>query len=95
MGEEDFCVVEFLGVINKLLYEYAASLPVQASLVAQRVKKSACNVGDPGSIPGLGRFPWRREWLPTLVFLPGDSHGQRSLVGYNRVTTESDTTEMT
>ena len=82
MGEEDFSVVQFLGVINKLLYEYAASLPVQASLVAQRVKKSARNVGDPGSIPGLGRFPWRREWLPTLVFLPGDSHGQRSLVGY-------------
>ena len=26
-------------------------------------------------------FPWRREWLPTLVFLPGESHGCRSLVG--------------
>ena len=26
--------------------------------------------------------PWRREWLPTPVFLPGESHGQRSLVGY-------------
>ena len=26
--------------------------------------------------------PWRREWLPTLVFLPGKSHGQRSLAGY-------------
>ena len=28
-------------------------------------------------------IPWRREWLPTLVFLPGESHGQRSLVGYS------------
>ena len=27
--------------------------------------------------------PWRREWLPTLVFLPGEFCGQRSLVGYN------------
>ena len=27
--------------------------------------------------------PWRREWLPTGVFLPGESHGQRSLVGYS------------
>ena len=38
-------------------------------------KESACNVGDPGSIPGLGRFPWRRDRLPTLVFLgfPGCS----------------------
>ena len=28
-------------------------------------------------------IPWRREWLLTLVFLPGKSHGQRSLVGYS------------
>ena len=26
--------------------------------------------------------PWRREWLPTQVFLPGEFHGQRHLVGY-------------
>ena len=31
---------------------------------------------------GLGRFPWRREWLPTPVFLLGEFHGQRSLAGY-------------
>ena len=30
--------------------------------------------GDLGSIPGLGRFPWRREWLPTPVFWPGEFH---------------------
>ena len=30
----------------------------------------------------VGKIPWRREWLPTAVFLPGESHGQRSLVGY-------------
>ena len=28
-------------------------------------------------------IPWRREWQPTPVFLPGESHGPRSLVGYN------------
>ena len=27
--------------------------------------------------------PWRREWQPTLVFLPGEFYGQRSLAGYN------------
>ena len=32
-------------------------------------------------IPGSGRFPWRRAWQPTPVFLPGEFHGQRSLVG--------------
>ena len=43
---------------------------------------SACNAGDPGSIPGLG-IPWRRKWQSTPVFLPGKSHGWRSLVGYS------------
>ena len=38
-------------------------------------KQSACNSGDPSSIPGLGRFPWRKEQLPTPVFWPGESHG--------------------
>ena len=32
-------------------------------------KESACNAGDLGSIPGLGRFCWRRDWLHTPVFL--------------------------
>jgi len=39
---------------------------------------------------------WRRKWQPTPVFLPGESHGRRSLVGcrlWGR--TESDTTEVT
>ena len=40
-------------------------------------------IGNLGSIPGLGIFPWRREWQPTPVFLPGESHVQRSLVGYS------------
>ena len=46
-------------------------------------EESTCKAGDPGSIPGSGRSPWRREWQPTPVFLPGESHGQRSLVGYS------------
>ena len=40
-------------------------------------KESACNVGDLGLIPGLGRFPWRRERLLTPVFLP-EFHGLHS-----------------
>ena len=43
-----------------------------ASLVAQ---ESACNVGDLGSISGLGMIPWRRERLPTLVFWLGEFRG--------------------
>ena len=32
--------------------------------------------------PWVGKIPWRRAWPPTPVFLPGESHGQRSLEGY-------------
>ena len=46
-----------------------------ASLCSSDDKESACNVGDSGLIPGSGR-----EWLPSLIFLPGQFHGQRSLV---------------
>ena len=38
-------------------------------------KESACSAGDLGSIPELGRFPWRREQLPTPSFWPGEFHG--------------------
>ena len=33
--------------------------------------------------PWVGKIPWTRKWQPTPVFLPGKSHGQRSLVGYS------------
>ena len=32
--------------------------------------------------PWVRKIPWRKAWQPTLVFLPGEIHGQRSLVGY-------------
>ena len=58
------------------------------------VKASACNAGDLGSIPGSGRSPGKGNGNPTPVFLPGESHGQRSLAGYSpQGHKESDTTE--
>ena len=33
--------------------------------------------------PWVRKIPWRRKWQPTPVFLPGKSHGQRSLEGYS------------
>ena len=44
---------------------------------------NAEDIRDVGSIPGLGRFPWRRKWQPTPLFLPGKFNGQQSLVGYS------------
>ena len=52
-----------------------------ASFVTQLVKESACNVGELGSIPGWGRFPWRRKRLRTPAFWPGSQR-----VGHNWVT---------
>ena len=80
------------------------------TLVAQRLKRlpsmretwvSSLGREDPLESPWspwvpslVGRIPWRRKWQPTLVFLPGESHGQRSLVGYSpQGRKESDTTE--
>ena len=47
------------------------------------LKNPSAKAGDLGSISRLGRFPWRRKWQLTPVFLPRESHGQRSLVGYS------------
>ena len=50
----------------------------------------------PGFDPSVGKIPWRRKWQPTPVFLPGESHGQRSLAGYSPWgCKESDTIEAT
>ena len=55
-------------------------------------KESAC--GRPEFDPWVGRIPWRRKWQTTPVFLAGESHGPRSLVGYSPWgCKESDTAE--
>ena len=43
-------------------------------------KESTCNAGFNAWV---WKIPWRREWQPTPVFLPGESHGQGSLAGYS------------
>ena len=55
-------------------------------------KESACNAGDWGQYLGW-EYSWRREWLPTPVFLPGESCGQRSLGQVPWGGKESDMTE--
>ena len=42
-------------------------------------KEHACNAGDIEFNPWVGEIPWRRQRQPTPGFLPGESHGQRSL----------------
>ena len=59
-------------------------------------KESACNAGDPGSIPGLGRYPGDGNGNPLQCILPGESQERGSLMGCRLWGhTESDTTEVT
>ena len=55
----------------------------EAPLVAQWLKKFICQCKRWGFDPWVWKIPWSRKWHPTPVFLPGKSHGQRSLVGYS------------
>ena len=63
------------------------------------VKNPPANAGDIKRCrfsPWAWKIPWRRKWQPTPIFLPGESHGQRSLAGYSLWgLKELDTTEVT
>ena len=60
-----------------LPYEY-----IRTSLVAQTVKNFPA-MQKAWFNPQVGKIPWRRIWQPSPVFLPGEAHGERSLVGYS------------
>ena len=71
------------------------TLPPSKNLVpwvAQMVK-NLIQCGRPRFDPWVRKIPWKKKWQPILVFLPGKSHGQRSLAGYSPCTRkESDMT---
>ena len=59
-------------------------------------KEPACHSRRYGFSPWARKILWRRAWQLTPVFFPGESHGQKSLVGYNPWGhTELDTAEVT
>ena len=71
-----------MGFSRRVLEWGAIAFSAQVVLV---IKNPAANPGDireESSIPGWGRSPGGRAWQPTPVFLPGESHGWRSLMGY-------------
>ena len=61
---------------------YCLASLCQASQVALVVKNPPAS-GREGFNPRVGKSPLGRKWQPTPVFLPGESHGQRSLAGYS------------
>ena len=72
-------------------YEYP--FPLVAQMV-KRCRLRCLQCRRPMFNPWIGKIPWRRAWQPTPVSLPGEYHGQRSLVSYSpRGHKESDMTE--
>ena len=73
-----------MGVVPLLLN--ILHISYWASQVVLVVKNPPANAGDKrhGLDAWVGKIPWRRGWQPTLVFLPEESNGQRSLVGHSR-----------
>ena len=47
----------------------------------RKISTTDCN--KPEFDPWVGKIPWRKKCQHTPVFLPGESHGQRSLTGYS------------
>ena len=62
------------------IYVYAHTWASQVVLVVKNLPANAGDTGDSGSITEI---PWRRAWQLTPVFLPGESHGQKSVAGYS------------
>ena len=63
----------------------AAAFPQLGLPGGSMVKNLPANAGDTSCRfnPWFRKIPWSRKWKPTLVFLPGQSHGQRHLEGYS------------
>ena len=72
---------------GKILLDYFSGPPVELGLprwLSGRDPTCQCRrCRRLGFCPWVGKIPWRRKWQPTPVFLPGKSHGQRSLAGYS------------
>ena len=87
------CLIIFGEPRAGLLLFFIGGSIIGASLMAQMVKRLPA-MGETRFDPQVGKISWRRKWHPTPVFLPGKSHGRRSLVGYCPWgCKESDTTE--
>ena len=88
-------LLEAPGERKEAIWEVLTLLPtVPASQVAQwqRIRLPVQELQETWFSPWVRKIPWRRKWQPTPVFLPGQFHGQRSLMGPWRHE-ESDTAE--
>ena len=76
-----FSTLSFLHCVDNYFLKHFWKSLFQMTL---KVKNLPTNMGDKcGFAPWVRKIPWRRAWQPTPVFLPGESHWQRSLAGYS------------
>ena len=80
-------ILDYLYFIKKICVSSQVAQWQESACQCRRCRR-------PRFDPWVGKIPWRRKWQPTPGFLPGESHGQRSLAGYSPWgRTELDTTE--
>ena len=79
-----FLCIQYI-IAAPLLWEVCKTkLQKGISQVILVVNNLLANAGDIRRFdPSVRKIPWRKAWQPTPVFLPGESHGQRNLVGYS------------
>ena len=65
------------------LHFISTSISEEGFSSGSAIKKIHLQCRRPMFDPWVGKIPWRRKWQPPLVFLPGKSQGQKSLVGYS------------
>ena len=76
LSEKVPCTVKIFLYIGKKLGFPRGSADKEPACQCRRHKRLRFN-------PWVRKTPWRRKWQPTPVFLPGEFHGQRSLVDYS------------
>ena len=76
------CLISLSMVISRSINVAVNSFVSFFCIVAQMVKNLPA-IQETAFNPWVRKIPWRREWLLTLIFLPGEFHGQRSLAGYS------------
>ena len=88
-GPIDHCWSYSIIIYGSLCLEQASQVALAPVCHCRRPKRHWFD-------PWVGKISWRRKWHPTPVFLLGESHGQKSLVGYSpKGRKELDTTEVT
>ena len=75
------CLQDLKSETKKIIEQYTCTNPLYEFPQRFSGKESTCQSKRWGFDPWVGMIPWRKKWQPSPVFLPEESHGQRSLVG--------------